>query len=86
MLFPFSPHQPPKVAASFSQKTFGRQTDTLYQHLRDKSAANSCFSVAAWSAGMFCNFCFVKNHTIDNNVAITEGRKQISIDMESLKF
>ncbi len=53
---------------------------------QDKAVIRICRQVAAWVSGMFCNFYFVKNYKIDNNLVTTEAREKISTDLESLEF
>jgi len=42
--------------------------------------------VSALGLGMFCNFCFVKNHKIANNSTTAEAEEKINTDLESLEF
>jgi hypothetical protein len=39
--------------------------------------------VAAWVAGMFCNFYFVKNHKNVKNLTNSKAKEKICADFES---
>ncbi len=61
-------------------------TILLFISIEDKSAASFCCHIAACVPDIFCNFYFVKNHKIANNLTTFNASEKISTYLYSLEL